>query len=122
MVNINYEDIICKRAHVQDVVLENHNWYAIVCSHFGQEKHCVRIDITSKVEPIIREEAERILREECMGDEECMERYWDTAFEEAEEKLAESKIPEIVATDFVNEIIEMACPDLLDAMAPRKGK
>ena len=120
MVRVDYEGLICGRAFVDDVVLEDGRWRAIVCSWFGQEKACVRIDVTSIVEPLVQREAKRILEEHCAGDEECEERYWDLALEEAEERIAEGKLAWIAVRDFERELVEQACPDLLDSLAPRR--
>lgn len=116
---IDYERFICKRAVVDDVVFEDNRWYAIVCSWFGQERACIRIDVTSIIEPLVRREAERVLEERCAGDEECIEYYWDLALEEAVERIAESELPMIAVKDHLDTIVEQACPDLLDALAPR---
>ena len=120
MVHVDYREFICRRAFIDGVDYAEGRWYAIVCSWFGTVKDCVRVEVTSIVQPVVREEARRILDDYCDGDEECRETYYDTALEEAAERLAESLIPEIVAKDHAKEIIEMACPDLLDALAPRR--
>lgn len=114
---VDVERFICGRARVDGVEIDGHRWYARVCSWFGQERACVRVDVTGLVEPEVKREAERIADERCYGDEECIEAYWDSFLEEAEERLAESKLPEIIARDFERTLIEQACADLVSLLA-----
>jgi len=120
MTTINHARFTCNRATIDDVIPEGGEWYAVVCSWFGHEKACVRVNVTSIVESLVREEARRVLEDYCAGDEECMEYYWDMAMEEAVERIAESKLAWIEVRDHEDTIREQACPDLIDALAPRK--
>ncbi len=119
---MDYAEYIRRRAYLGGVENIGEEWYARICSWFGNEPACVNVNITSIVNSFAKEEAERICNDKCYGDEECIEMEYDLCLEQAYENISESKMTEILAKDFLNELIEQALPDLLDALAPRKTK
>jgi len=109
--------IICRRARVDYVELEGHKWYAVICTWLGEQRACTRVNVTTLMEPEVEREAERLANDECYGDEECIETYWDRFLEEAEERLAESDVPYIIVKEHEEVLKEQACGDLVTLLA-----
>ncbi len=118
---VDYAEYIRRRAYLGGVENIGEEWYARICSWFGNEPACVNVNITSIVDSFAKEEAERICNDKCYGDEECIEMEYDLCLEQAYENISESKMAEILAKDFLNELIEQALPDLIDNLVPRKS-
>ena len=117
---VNYKELIKKRAYLNSVVTVDERWFAVICSHLGSEPACAMVDIMTIVENEVKKEVERILNEKCYDDEECREMEYDIALEEAYERISETKIAEVIAEEFINELIEQALPDLLENLIPRR--
>jgi len=117
---VDYSRYIRERAYLDGVEVIGEDWYARICSWFGNDKACTNVNITSIIDGFAREEARRICENKCYGDEECMEMEYDLCLEEAYENIAEDKMAEILAKDFMNTLIEQALPDLINELVPHK--
>ena len=71
---VDHASMIRSRAKFEDVEVIGNTWYAVICSWYGSDKACAKVNITSLIERLAKEEAERILDERCGDDEECRER------------------------------------------------